>query len=301
MPALPDVLAGNAANAPTSLQPVAVLVGGTSGVGRGVAEVLAKYTKGSAHLVLIGRNKSAADEIIAGLPAPANGGKYEFVQCDVSSMRNVGAVTRELSERLGKINYLVLSAGYLSLAGYTPTEDGVDRKLAVHYYSRFKFARDLVPLLEKAAGAGEPARVLTVLDSTHGGPIHFDDMNLEKHYSAAQAAAVGCTYNDAAVAALAKRYPTVSFTHAYPGLVNTGIFKSLPFGLRHISAALAPVLGTSIETCGENMVYSLFDHKLATGAHSRNHKGDDVPRNNNITDDVVEKVWEHSVAVCDGK
>ena len=49
------------------------------------------------------------------------------------------------------------------------------------------------------------------------------------------------------------------------------------------------------------MVYSLFDPKLATGAHYRNHKGEDVPRNKHLTDDVIQKVWEHSTAVCDGK
>lgn len=254
--------------------------------------------------MLVGRNKAAADEIIAGLPAPIDGGKYEFVQCDVSSMRNVGAVTRDLAQRLEKINYLVLSTGLMSMAGYTPTEDGVDYKLAIHYYSRFKFARDLTPLLVKAADAGEPARVLSVLDSLRGGPIFPDDMALKKNWSLYQALRVGCTYNDAAMAALAKRYPTVSFTHAYPGGVDTGLMRELPFGVRHLANALTPLARLFVmsrQTCGENMVYSLFDPKLATGAHSRNHKGDDVPRNKHLTDEVVEKVWEHSLEICDGK
>lgn len=135
MPPYSAVLAANAQNAPTAIRPVAVLVGGTSGCGRGVAEVLAKYAKGNAHIVLVGRSQAAADEIIASLPKPVDGAKYEFVQCDVSSMRNVGAVTRDLASRLDKINYLVLSTGILSLAGRRPTEDGVDYKVRALFSS----------------------------------------------------------------------------------------------------------------------------------------------------------------------
>jgi hypothetical protein len=132
MPSLAAVLAVNSRNAPRppTVHPVAVVVGATSGIGRGVVESIARHTNGSAHIVLVGRNKDAADEIIAGLPQPVDGGKYEFVPCDVSSMKQVGAVTRDLASRLDKINYLAMSPGFLSMGGRTPTEDGVDRKVS---------------------------------------------------------------------------------------------------------------------------------------------------------------------------
>lgn len=298
MPTLSAVIAANRSNAPTSIRPVAVLVGGTSGIGRGVTQALAKYTNGNAHLILVGRNKAAADRIIATLP---KGGQYEFVEADVSTMRNVGAVTRELSQRLGKINYLVITSGILSFKGFTPTEDGIDYKLALHYYQRFKFARDLAPLLEKAAAAGEPARMMTVLDATGGGPVHLDDLTLEKHYSIPQAAKVACSYSDAAVQALAQRHPTVSFTHSFPGAVHSDGYRRLPFGIKQIANALLPLVTVTPETCGENMVYSLFDPKLSTGAHFRDNHGEDVPLNKHLTDDIIQKIWDHSVAVCDGK
>ncbi|KZV87193.1 NAD(P)-binding protein [Exidia glandulosa HHB12029] len=303
MPALLTVLAANKQNAPKSIRPVAVLVGGTSGCGRGVAEVLAKYTQGNAHIVLVGRSEEAANEIIASLPKPVDGAKYEFVKCDVSSMRNVGIVTRDLASRLEKINYLVLSPGLMSLSGRKATEDGVDYKIAIHYYSRFKFARDLVPLLEKASAAGEPARVLTIYDSWIGGPsgVRPDDMKLEKDYSVRNAALVATTYNDGAIAALAKRYPTVSFSHAHPGVVNTKISRDLPFGIGQLTGFLGSLFSTSLITCGENMVYTLFDPKIPTGAHFRSSKGDDVKTKPNLSDADVERIWQHSIEICDGK
>ncbi|KZW02906.1 NAD(P)-binding protein [Exidia glandulosa HHB12029] len=305
MPAFSAVLAANKQNAPKAIRPVAVLVGGTSGCGRGVAEVLAKYTEGNAHIVLVGRSEEAANEIIASLPKPVDGAKYEFVKCDVSSMRNVGIVSRDLASRLDKINYLVLSPGILSLAGRRPTEDGVDYKarVAIHYYSRFKFARDLAPLLEKASAAGEPARVLTILDSWMGGPsgVRPDDMKLEKDYSVRNAALVATTYNDGAVAALAKRYPTVSFIHGHPGVVNTNINRDLPFGIKQLTGLLGSLISTSVTTCGENMVYSLFDPKIPTGAHYRTSKGDAQTSKPNLSNADVEKIWQHSTEICDGK
>ncbi|KAH7102225.1 NAD(P)-binding protein [Auriculariales sp. MPI-PUGE-AT-0066] len=299
MPALSAVLAANAANAPTIAEPVAVVVGGTSGCGAAVAEVLAQRTQGRAHIVLVGRNEAAAKEVIARFPDGARG---EFIACDVSSMRNVGVVTRQLSERLGKINYLVLSQGILTMAGRTPTEDGVDFKLALHYYSRFKFARDLAGLLEKAAAQGEPARVMTILDSKRGGPIFPDDMTLERNFSLRNAANVGITYNNAAMVELAKRHPSVSFIHTYPGIVKTNLSNGLPFFARHGLGVLGHLMGVQPIECGENMVYSLFDPKLGKpGAYFRDNVGEDVPRSSYLTPEVLQQVWDHSLSIVDGK
>ncbi|KAH7105377.1 NAD(P)-binding protein [Auriculariales sp. MPI-PUGE-AT-0066] len=305
MPSLAAVLAANTANVPKAIQPVAVIIGGTAGVGAAVAEVLAQRTEGRSHIVLVGRNEVAANDVIAKFPKPVDGGKYEFVKCDVSSMRNVGVVTKQLNERLGKVNYLVMSAGILSLAGRRPTEDGVDFKLALHYYSRFKFAREMAGLVEKAAEKGEPARVLSILDPRYGGAVFLDDLSLEKNYSVKNAANIGTTYNNAAAVELAKRHPTVSFIHASPGAVQTDIIKGLPLvarlGLQLFSPLLKLVTIKPIES-GENLVYSLFDPALAKpGAYFRNPVGEDVPRSSYLTPEVLQQVWDHSIATVDGK
>ncbi|KAH7096645.1 NAD(P)-binding protein [Auriculariales sp. MPI-PUGE-AT-0066] len=300
MPSFAAVLAANAANAPKAIRPVAVIVGGTAGVGASIAQVLAERTHGRSHIVLIGRNEAAANDIIAKLPKAVDGGRYEFVQCDVSSMRNVGEATKQLSERLDKINYLVMTAGILSMAGRRPTEDGVDFKLALHYYSRFKFARDLAGLVESAAEKGEPARVMSVYDSKRGGPIFLDDMALEKNYSLSNAANVGITYNNAALVELAKRHPTVSFIHAYPGIVKTNITSGLPLAVRLGLNLVSPFIGVKPIDCAENMVYSLFEPTVGKpGAYFRDDVGNEVPRSSYLTPEVLQKVWQHSIQVTD--
>lgn len=78
-------------------------------------------------------------------------------------MSNVRQTTQSLLGRLPKLNYLVLTPGFLTLKGRDETSEGMDKKLALNYYARWKFVQDLMPLLEKAKAQGEDARVLTVL------------------------------------------------------------------------------------------------------------------------------------------
>jgi hypothetical protein len=70
-------------------------------------------------------------------------------------MKNVNEVTKELLTRLPKINFLVMTPGIMTTKGRDETEEGIDRKLAVHYYARWKFVSDLLPALKKAKELGE--------------------------------------------------------------------------------------------------------------------------------------------------
>jgi NAD(P)-dependent dehydrogenase (short-subunit alcohol dehydrogenase family) len=53
--------------------PVPVIVGGTSGIGQGMAETFARWRSRLAHIVTVGRNEAAAEEIINTFPKPPTG------------------------------------------------------------------------------------------------------------------------------------------------------------------------------------------------------------------------------------
>jgi hypothetical protein len=200
MPSLSVVRAANAKFAPIS-PPVALFVGGTAGIGKAMAEGFARYTKGNAHIIICGRNRAAAEAIIASFPKPqvAEGVSrpvHEFVQCDATLMKNVQATTTELLSRLPKINFLVQSPGYLTLRGRDETEEGLDRKMALNYYARWKFTNDLMPLLRKARDSGEDAKVFSVLAAGKGAEIDLDDLGLKKNYSVRNSALATPTYTD---------------------------------------------------------------------------------------------------------
>jgi hypothetical protein len=69
---------------------------------------------------------------------------HEFVQCNMTLMRNVHAVMKDLLTRLPKFNFLVMTPGYVTMKGWKDTEEGVNKKI-VHYYARWKFISDLLP------------------------------------------------------------------------------------------------------------------------------------------------------------
>ncbi|KAL6306447.1 hypothetical protein BKA93DRAFT_774811 [Sparassis latifolia] len=196
MPSLVTVRASNADFAPHYL-PVALFVGGTSGIGRAVAEAFARYTHGNAHIIICGRNSAAAESIIASFPTPTSpDATHEFVHCDVSSIKSVAATTEALQARLGRLNFLVLSPGVFTVAGRTETPEGLDYKLALHYYGRWKFIYDLIPLLRKAKSSWEDAKVVTIFGAGKGGPIDLENLGLETRYSFSAVAAAASTYND---------------------------------------------------------------------------------------------------------
>jgi NAD(P)-dependent dehydrogenase (short-subunit alcohol dehydrogenase family) len=194
MPSLSAVRAANAAFSPSYI-PVALFVGGTSGIGQATAEAFARYTKGQAHIVICGRNRAAAESTIASFPKSTKS-KYEFVECDATLMKNVQSTTTSLMSTLPKLNYLFVTPGYLTLRGRDETSEGLDRKLALNYYARWKFTNDLMPLLRKAKDAGEDAKMLSVLSAGHGGPIDLDDLGLKKGFSLYAAGVAAVTYND---------------------------------------------------------------------------------------------------------
>ncbi|KAF8823752.1 hypothetical protein HHX47_DHR9000527 [Lentinula edodes] len=127
-----------------------VFVGGTSGIGRAMAQAFARHTNGNAHIVIIGRNKIAAAELIASFPKADTNAIHEFIPCDVSLITNVHNTTSELARRLQRIDHLVLSSGILIFAGRNETSEGLDDKMALSYYSRWTFIHDLIPLMQKS-------------------------------------------------------------------------------------------------------------------------------------------------------
>lgn len=196
MPSLALVRKDNATFQP-KYTPVAVFVGGTSGIGRGMAEVFGRYTQGKTDIVIVGRNQGAAESVFSTIPLPTDKTyKRDFIQCDVTRMKNVETATTDILSRYSTINFLVLSTGIMTMKGRDETEEGLDTKLAVHYYSRWKFIKDLLPTLNKASSEGQDAKVFSVLAPGKGGEIDLNDLGLKKTFSVTNAALQAPTYND---------------------------------------------------------------------------------------------------------
>ncbi|KAF8811630.1 NAD(P)-binding protein [Phlegmacium glaucopus] len=298
MPALSLVRASNA-TFHSSYSPVAVFVGGTSGIGQAMVERFARLTKGNSNIIIVGRNRTAAETIFASLPPAPSPGTYarEFIQCDATLMSNVHTASQEILSRYTKINYLILSPGILTLKGREETSEGIDKKLALHYYARWKFIHDLLPSLERAKEAGEEAKAMSVLAAGKGGEIDMEDLGLKKTFSLSKAGLTAPTYNDLMLKMYASLHPKLSFVHAFPGLVRTPILSSSSSALLSLTSSLVMGLvypfSYSVEDCGENMWYALLGAK--DGFTRTDQKGDDIGMKRYFGNEVqIKKLWEHT-------
>eukprot|EP00798_Chlamydomonas_sp_ICE-L_P000506 gene506-1915_t len=236
---------------------VAVVVGGTSGIGEGIAYRLADA---KAHVVIVGRNKERGEAIASECKTRSGGEKGSFVQCDASILGNVKGCAKSIEELLPdkRLDILVESQGIATVAGYTPTSEGIEQKLAIHYYSRCAFVEALSPNLM----ASDNPIVLTVLSAGVHSPFtgYRDDTDLEKTFSIVNAANACGFYNDLAVDWLAERHAPIKFVHACPGLVDTNWGNEMPMVLKGLVRMMQKIPGLvkSKADCAEFMCTCIF-------------------------------------------
>lgn len=144
-----------------------------------------------------------------------------------------------------------------SFQGFTPTKEGNDQKLTLHYWGRMAMISEMLPAMRSTPAP----RVISVLSAgVHSPYAGFRaDPELKAHYSVSNAANIAGLYNDLGLDALAVRpeNSNVAFVHAAPGFVNTNWGTELPWYLRGMVRALQP-LGRSPATCAEFMLDPVF-------------------------------------------
>ena len=119
---------------------VAVVTGGASGFGEGIAR---RFAADGAHVVIADLNKDAAEKLANDIGGLA-------VRTDVSRGDDVKALARAAIDRFGGIDILVNNAGI----GHKPqpldtlSEEDFDRIVAINAKSVFLTAREIVPLMK---------------------------------------------------------------------------------------------------------------------------------------------------------
>jgi 3-oxoacyl-[acyl-carrier protein] reductase len=85
---------------------VAVVTGGTRGIGRGIASALLEM---GASVIITGRNGQKATEVATELSV--NSRTCQSVECDVTSLASVAQLGRVIREKYGRLDILVNNAG----------------------------------------------------------------------------------------------------------------------------------------------------------------------------------------------
>jgi NAD(P)-dependent dehydrogenase (short-subunit alcohol dehydrogenase family) len=275
----------------------ALIVGGTSGIGYAIANRIATgpYYQFSA-ITIVGRNKPKA------MPAE----NVSFHALDASSMHELKKFAQEFrsNDSNSPLDLLVMTQGIMTLAGRTETSEGIDRKMALHYYGKQLLIRELSPIMS------QNTKVLVVLDGLNGKPekLNWDDLDLKETFSLANAANHCIVMNDAMVQYHAKHQGEDNkrfFTHAYPGIVDTSTPRNSPWYFRAVSKVASRIVGSTPDQCAERLLDGLYKSAKDREAQGvfwsciDNH-GKEVQGKKEWSEEETKKIADHTWATVDG-
>ena len=194
---------------------VALVTGGTSGIGKATAMALAAM---GADVVVVGRDRErgerAAEEIRA-----QTGGRVDLALADLSSQAEVRNLAEEFRRRYDRLDVLVNNAGLVQ-STRTETVDGLESTFATNHLAPFLLTNLLLDVLKGSA----PSRIVTVSsEAERWGNIDFDDLQSKKRYRGFPVYGMTKLANIMFTYELAERLEGtgVTATCMHPGAVNT--------------------------------------------------------------------------------
>ncbi|KAF2671865.1 short-chain dehydrogenase/reductase [Microthyrium microscopicum] len=197
---------------------VAAFIGATSGIGEEALRQFTQYAT-SPKIYIVGRSASSAAPLISQLKQSNPEATIEFVEKNVSLLRDIDAFTSYIKSKEQKLDILMMSAGFISFVGRDKTSEGLDASMSTRYYGRMRAIENLLPLLRAAPSA----RVVSILAAGQEGKLIEDDLDLRKagNYSIGNAATATGTMGTLTLGHFATENPGISFVHAFPGFVAT--------------------------------------------------------------------------------
>lgn len=188
---------------------VAIVTGGSKGIGWGVATV---FSREGAKIAVVARNSQEGEQTVEEIRQ--NGGKAIFVRCDVSDEDDVKAMAQITLDTYGQIDILVNNAGvgvYKSVLETTSEE--WDRCLTIDLKGVFLCSKYVIPHIQ-AVGKG----AIINMSSVHSHAT----VNGAAPYSASKGGITSLTRN------MAIDYgPTIRVNTISPGWVLTPLIEDL--------------------------------------------------------------------------
>lgn len=95
---------------------IAVIVGGTSGIGEALVRAMAKHAN-AAVVYIVGRNAEAADRILTDCRNQCPSSRFEFLQQDIALLKGVDVVCTQIQARERKVDLLFMTPDFMSFGG----------------------------------------------------------------------------------------------------------------------------------------------------------------------------------------
>src|SRR5262245_22139318 len=138
---------------------VALVTGGSSGLGQETARVLAA---GGAHVILTARDVPKGEAVAAAIRASTGNAHVEIEQLELGSLTDIRGLARRFVERHPTLHILVNNAGVMACPP-AKTADGFELQFGSNHLGHFLMTCLLAPTLRR----GAPSRVVSVSSRGH--------------------------------------------------------------------------------------------------------------------------------------
>lgn len=265
---------------------IAIVTGGTSGIGRETVRGLAQQ---GFEVVVPARSTAKGQDLRLYLQEAVPGSRIHIMQCRLESLASIAQFAAAFMERFNRLDVLVCNAG-LWETGRKLTDDGFEMTMGVNHLAHFYLTWLLRPLLKRGG-----VRVVVLSSGLHSsGKINMEDLMMAQgDYSGMSQYSNSKLANLLFAKELAEKLKPFGATAnaLHPGVVGTSLFQSMG----NVATWAANLIGLSPEKGARTSIYvatspelqgvtgKYFD-KSAEARHSRH--GDD--------ESLRQRLWQES-------
>lgn len=155
-----------------------LITGGTNGMGKGLAKILAGVDNQLHEVIILCRSKELGAGTIKEIENTTDNKKISIVICDLTKLRDVRNAIIEIQRQHKYLDGIFINAGLGYASERVETEDGMDSHFQVNYLSQFMLTLNLLNLLENSENGGR-----VIFNVTRGGKIFWDDIQMQNKWS----------------------------------------------------------------------------------------------------------------------
>jgi len=236
---------------------VALVTGGTGGIGRAVALELAR---GGDRVLFVGRSAERGEQVLVALREERPGVDHAFIRADLSLLADTARVADEVARRTDRLDAAVFCAGILSTVPEWTVEE-LERNFVLNYLTRYLLSRRLLPALTRAPSG---RLVLVSNAGKYGDTLDLDDLQHRRGKPGLRVAGRTQFANDLLATELAARVrgTPVEVTCVFPGMVKTDVFRNsrgLPWIVRALASAVQRWIALSPAAAARTPVFLAQD------------------------------------------
>jgi len=284
-----------------------LITGGTNGMGKGVAKVLAGIDDRVHEVIILCRSQELGEGVIKEIENTTLNKKTSIILCDLAKLSAVKKAIDEIQSQHEFLDGIFINAGLGYAAQRIETEDGTDSHFQVNYLSQFMLTLNLLKLVEKSGSGGR-----IIFNVTKKGKIFWDDMQMINKWGYVEGIHQAMAAKRMFLAKLHnlhrdRKDSNLSFIgFQIPKTVWSNQISIIPASMKTM-ATIMKLFGTfiSIEKCGEIMA-PLFTEdqgeslkksgKLITW---KNNKFVDIEEDAQILNpELQDRLWKMSLELC---